>query len=497
MLDWGIRRLRLFGLVMWTVWSTTAGATSGGSDALLPDPSADALSASELASRLDRILAAPAARSGFLGVYVVDVGTGEVLYDHQGDKRFMPASNLKLFTTTTALDALSGDFRWQTILYFNGSVTGDTLVGDLIVRGSGDPSFGSARYRTDPLQEWARELSRAGVRAIRGRIIGDDNAFEDDPYADGWDVGLIATQSYAPSSSGLSYRDNLIDVTVRGRPNNAQPLVTQSPVPHFSLENMATSRPGRGASLDVRRLPGSTSLRLTGTIGAGETRRLRLPVGNPTLYTVSSLALYLRASGIEVDAEVFDGDDIPGGVSYRGAAPLLAHVSPPLDRMIHLINKNSNNFYAEQVFRSLSPGGTTGGAEARVKQLLRKAGVATEDLSIRDGSGLSRKDLVTPKSFVQLLAYMVKHPAWDSFTRSLPRGGERGTTLARRLSDVTVQAKTGSIEYARALTGYVVTRDNRLLAFSVIANNYAASGGAISGTLDGIVRTLAAYRADV
>ena len=224
---------------------------------------------------------------------------------------------------------------------------------------------------------------------------------------------------------------------------------------------------------------------------------MRLPVGNPTLYAVSSLARYLRASGIQVDAEVFDGDDLPGGVNYRGAMPLLAHVSPPLDRMIHLINKNSNTFYAEQVFRSLAPSGTTSAAESRVKQLLRKAGVATDALSIRDGSGLSRKDLVTPKSLVQLLAYMVKHPEWDAFTQSLPRGGERGTTLARRLSDVTVQAKTGSIEYARALTGYVVTRDNRLLAFSIIANNYAVSGGSISGTLDGIVRTLAAYRADV
>ncbi len=497
MLDWRDRLSRRPGLVTLALCVLALGARPARS---APEPSApdpETASVSELATRLDRLLAAPGVQSAFWGVYVMDVGSGAVLYDHYGDKRFMPASNLKLFTTTTALDALSGHHRWQTILFFNGSVRGDTLVGDLIVRGSGDPSFGSARYRTDPLQEWARELSRAGVRAIQGRIIGDDDAFEDAPYADGWDVGLIATRAYAPSSSGLSYRDNLIDVIVRGRPNGAAPLVTQSPVPHFEVENVATSRSGRGSSLEIYRLPASTSLRVTGTIGSGETRRMRLPVGNPTLYAVSSLALYLRASGIQVDAEIVDGDDLPGKVNYRGAMPLLAHVSPPLDRMIHLINKNSNNFYAEQVFRSLAPSGTTSAAETRVKQLLRKAGVATEGLSIRDGSGLSRKDLVTPKSLVQLLAYMVKHPEWDAFTQSLPRGGERGTTLARRLSGVSVQAKTGSIEYARALTGYVVTRDNRLLAFSIIANNYASSGGTISGTLDGIVRTLAAYRADV
>lgn len=448
-----------------------------------------------LTTRLDRLLEAPSARSAFWGVYVLDVSTREVLYDHDGDKRFMPASNQKLFTTTTALDVLRSDFRYQTVLYFRGEVSGDTLVGDLILRGSGDPTFGSARYRTDPLQEWARELKRLGVKSVRGRIIGDDNVFDDKPYADGWDVGLIATQSYAPSSSGLSYRDNLIDVLVRGRQDGSAPLVTESPAPHFLIENTAVTG-GRGASLAIDRLPGSITLRLGGGIGAGVSRRLRLPVGNPTLYAVSCFDVYLRAAGIQVDARPMDGDDVPGGLSYRGAQPLLTYVSPPLRQLIGLINKNSNNFYAEQVFRTFAPRGSARAGDTKVKELLRKAGVRGESLSIRDGSGLSRKDLVTPRSVAELLAYMYHHPEWDAFTKSLPRGGERGTTLARRLSDVPVQAKTGTLEYARALSGYVVTRNNSVLAFSVLANNFSGSGGNISGTVDAIVRTLAAYRGE-
>ena len=454
-------------------------------------PAPDPADPNSLAPALDRILDAPGARSAFWGVHVKNLTTGEVLYDRNGDKRLMPASNQKLFTTATALDALGSAYRYQTVLYFRGDVEADgTLTGDLVIRGSGDPTFGDPRFGASPLRTWARTLAEAGVTGFRGRIIGDDNVFDDVPFPEGWDVHLAGNRSYATGTSGLSYRNNIIDLVVRGGRSGTAPIVQVRPTVMFSVQNQARTA-GRGAAIRVRQDPGA--LTIAGSIGPGQAQRVRLPVPNPTLFTAASFEDELRSAGLEVEAELVDVDEL-GRYAYNGAQPLLAHLSPTMRQIVRLINKTSNNFFAEHVFRTFSRNGTADGGTERVEALLLRAGVPGRSVSVRDGSGLSRKDMVTPQSVVQLLSYMYQHPEWKEFTRSLPTGGERGSTLGRRLHGIPVQAKTGSIEFSRALSGYVSTRSEDVLAFSIIANNYATSSGRITGTIDAVVRTLAQYR---
>ena len=167
------------------------------------------------------------------------------------------------------------------------------------------------------------------------------------------------------------------------------------------------------------------------------------------------------------------------------------HVSPPLDEILKVVNKESNNFYAEQVFRSVAPGGGAEAAERRVKVLLSKAGISADRLSIRDGSGLSRKNLVTPHALGRLLAYMRDHPESDAFVSSLPSGGEPQTTLRGRLHNVPVRAKTGSLEFVRALSGYTTTSDGRQVAFAVLANNFTGPSYAVTQSIDRVVASLA------
>ncbi len=456
-------------------------------------PSTSPEASAYLASRIDDHLDAPGADTAFWGVHVVDVATGRMVYSRNGDKRLIPASNLKLLTTAAALDALSSEHRYQTVLYMRGEIEGETLVGDLIIRGSGDPSFGSRRFREDPLRTWAKRLAEMGIRRIEGRIIGDDNAFDDQPYQEGWDVGLIGTRTYATGTGGLPYRDNIAHIVVRGGQAGAPVRVSQSPGRHLVIVNKAYAISRGRSGLRLVRTAGSNSVRLEGGVRAGHRQTIRIPVSDPTRYMLSAFESYLYAEDIVLEGTLEDIDDLRSRPGYRGAQPLFAHISPPLGTLIQLVNKNSNNFYAEQIFRTIGDRGDARSAERRIRNLAERAGASTSGLSVCDGSGLSRKDLVSPQLFAQVLAHMFTHEEWESFSASLPRGGERGSTLARRLTNVPVQAKTGSLEFARALSGYVYTKGNNVLAFSAIANNYSTSGGQISRTLDAIVRTLASY----
>jgi D-alanyl-D-alanine carboxypeptidase/D-alanyl-D-alanine-endopeptidase (penicillin-binding protein 4) len=155
------------------------------------------------------------------------------------------------------------------------------------------------------------------------------------------------------------------------------------------------------------------------------------------------------------------------------------------------MNKESNNFYAEQVFRSYGWGGSAKGAARRTKSFLREADINTRQVLIHDGSGLSRKDLITPQAMVKLLAHMTEHEEREAFLASLPRGGERNTTLDYRLSRTDVQAKTGSLEFVRGLSGYTKRPNGNRVAFALFANNYTGPSYQISRTIDDIVRAVA------
>ena len=445
-----------------------------------------------LADRIDRIVQNGAARSAFWGIYVQDLTTGQVLYRLNADKTLMPASTQKLFTTATALDALGHDFRYETTLYFDGKVEGSVLKGDLIIQGSGDPTFGSRHMPgPDPLRTWAQALAQMGVTRLEGRIIGDDNAFADELYAEGWDVSYIATATYAQATSGLSYRDNLAQVSVRGTRSGRAANLQADPSGYLDLQNRVTTHGRRrGGSVRLDRVVGTETVTLHGAVSRSYRSTIDVPVHDPTAFTLHSFRRQLEAAGVRVATTLVDVDELRQKPDYQQAQPLMMHLSPPLSEIMANINKQSNNFYAEHVFRTFSWGGTTNGGERRAKALLARAGVDVSGLSIRDGSGLSRKDMITPEAMGRLLAFMHTHPDVATFKASLARGGEAGSTLRGRLKGQGVQAKTGSLQYVRALSGYATARNGHPLAFVVIANNYTTSPGTIKQTIDRIVRTL-------
>ena len=444
------------------------------------------------AAAVDEILSDAALPSAVWGVLAVDAQTGRVVVSRGAGTLLLPASTLKLFTTAAALDALGPDFRFTTGLYHLGSTSGSTLRGDLVIRGAADPTFGSDEMPNlgNPLTRWAEALYAAGVRRIEGRIVGDDDRTDDAPYPEGWDVTHIATEPYAPAIGGLAYADNLLSLRLDGG------RVEASPAGFAAIRREPAGRVRGGSStLTIRRALGSDEFTVAGSVPSREAT-VRLPVANPTRYAVHAFAARLAAAGIDVSAAtLWDVDDLDRPPDYSGAEPLLVSVSPSLARIVEHTNKESDNLYAEHLLRALSPEGSAAAGVARVRALLALAGAPdADDLSIQDGSGLSRKDLITPASMVALLRHMRRHPASAAFMASLPTGGGAGSTLRNRLGGVPVRAKTGSISYARCLSGYVVGPGGETLAFTVMANNYTDEGARITGAMDGIVRALATGR---
>ncbi len=455
-----------------------------------PPPASDTL-----AARLDRVLRTSRAEPVFWGIYVRDVSSGRVLYERNADHAFLPASNQKLFTTAAALDALGSTYRYETTLHFDGAVQDSIMRGDLIIRGSGDPSFGSVEIRSvDPLRVWAERLHAMGVRRIEGRLIGDDDVFDDRPYPEGWDVDYITSQasrSMGTTTSGLAYRDNVVVVRIRATRPGAPPSVETIPEGAVTINNEATTSARRyGAGVRVTRSFQSNAINVIGSVPRYYRGSVVVPVVNPTLFAVESFRLALEEAGIETDVAAIDIDDLSDKPNTRGIDPLFVALSPPLADLIAITNKESNNFYAEQIFRTYGWAGSVRGGANRTETFLRRAGIDTRPLLIRDGSGLSRKDLTTPRALVDLLVYMDKHRERDAFQASLALGGEPQTTMEYRLRNVPVQAKTGSLRFIRTLSGYATRPDGSRVAFALFANNYTGPSYRVTNTFDEIVRTL-------
>ncbi|MEM1044249.1 MAG: D-alanyl-D-alanine carboxypeptidase/D-alanyl-D-alanine-endopeptidase [Bacteroidota bacterium] len=431
----------------------------------------------------------------FWGVYVQNLQTGEVVVSRNADKNLMPASNMKLVTVATALDALGPDFRYVTRLYFDGTAGGEagdsTLRGDLVLRGSGDPTFGSVLAGPDPLRAWAEQLRAMGVRRIEGRLIGDDDVMDERPYANGWDISYIATEDWAAPAGGLTFRDNLVTLSMAGTRPGEPAEVTTDPAGYVEVTGDLATRGRRGYNpLRIRRTVGTNQIQVEGSVSSRYEGAARIPIQDPTAFTLHAFAERLRDAGITVAAEVVDADNLEEPPSYA-ADPVLVHLSPPLLDILTTVNHRSNNLYAEQVFRTFSGNGGATGGERRVLAFLERAGIRTDGIAVRDGSGLSRKNLLTPETLGQLLAYVYRSPMRGAFVATLPQGGEEQTTLRYRLPGLPVRAKTGALEHVRALSGYAAGADGTPYVFVAIANNFTSRSSLISVAQNEIATAIA------
>ncbi len=433
------------------------------------------------------------------GVQIEDLKSGDVIFQKNGDKLLIPASNQKLLTAAAILLELGPEATFDTQLYRTGPVENGILKGDLVVRGGGDPSLGG-RFHNDDItftfRQWASTLKQAGIQQIEGRIIGDDNIFDDVAYGAGWQVDYLA-HWYAAEISALSFNDNCIDLLIRpgGQIGKPAAITVRPDTNYLEIINKSqtVSKLPRGAGqlreIDIRRDPDSRRLRIHGPVLAKAKQNLEwASVPNPTLFAVTVLKEVLEKEGIKVNGEAQDIDQAEGLSSTADSVPqswVLVHTekSPPLSELLKVYLQNSQNLYGECFLKylgyaSTKQSGTSDSGIKRMKQLLKRVGVPEDGYRPMDGSGLARGNLITAEAFCRLLAGMAKNPHAETFKNALPLSGKRGSLDGRMRNtkaEGRVLAKTGYISRVRTLSGYVESRNGDTYVFSFLANNFRTS----------------------
>jgi len=438
---------------------------------------------SEFSEQLDDIFNDPNFSSSQWGVVIQSLANGEYFYKRNEDKLFIPASDLKLVTSAAALINLGNDYRFKTELYRRGKVDGSVLRGDLIVKGFGDPTISGRLYDgeiTKIFEDWADSLLQLGIDEIAGNIIGDGTVFDNVNLGEGWAWDHESDWFAAPTGA-LSLNENCIDILVKPTAKGQKASLSLQPSTNYvTILNRVYTVPADSITdINVYRERGTNIITVSGTVcEKSDTLRYYSTINSPTQFFVVVLKDVLQKKGIVVRGFGTDANDLTESLDYTKANILFTHHSVPLSLILNIMNKNSYNFYAEQLLKTLGyekeKYGTVANGLRVVKSFLSTIGVNTEGLSIVDGSGLSRLNLVSPKQFISLLSFMYKHNLFKFFYNSQSIAGRDGT-LAERFQKTRVEdnlhAKTGMLEGVRSLSGYIYTGDKELVAVSLIVNN--------------------------
>jgi len=402
-----------------------------------------------LRHRVDSLISRPEFRSAEWAILAVDPTSGDTLYAHNAATLMVPASNMKLITSSVALAQLGGDFRFTTTFSAHGTIANGVLKGDLVVTGRGDPTLsdrtrGSARAAMDTI---ADSVIAHGIRSITGHIYSGADNFPGPHVGAGWSWDDL-TESYGAGVDELLFNEGIGRVVVH--------------------------------------------------IANGDSLVKSAPAANPTLDYLTELASALQTRGVHT------GLGVAESVVPRDGIPLdtlFVTISVPLHAILPYFLKPSQNQIGEVLMRTIglerTGVGTADSGIAVASRQLHAWGIPRDGYELHDGSGMARADLISPATLVSILGRMQSSPDFEAFYSALPVAGVDGT-IAQRMRGTRAQgnvhAKTGSLQWVRSLSGYVTDGDGKRLIFSILANKWTTPSRVVTATADSIAATLAAYR---
>jgi D-alanyl-D-alanine carboxypeptidase/D-alanyl-D-alanine-endopeptidase (penicillin-binding protein 4) len=454
---------------------------------------------------LERIFADPNFANAQWGVEVVSLDRGETLFEHNPYLLYMPASNNKLLTSTAALVRLGPDFHFETAVMTDGDIGGGVLRGNLIISGAGDPSFAARFHSDDPFavfRDWARHLKEIGVTRIEGDLVGDDEAFPEPWLGDSWEWDDLP-YGYAAPVSALQFNENT--VTAEIAPADKQETaasIKMRPLPDYLTVDcrVLTAPEGSGTHIEIQRAETGESVVIRGRVPLkAEPDAETIAVRYPTMFFLQALKRTLLSEGVDVgQCNLVRARE--SSVSRPGLKRLWTHTSPPLAEILKPLLKVSQNLYAETLARTLglaaARGGTFEEGKTIVEETLRSMGIERGTYLYADGSGLSRRDLISADLLVRIFKYMYHHKYFPQFYEALPIAGVDGTITGRMKgtkAENNVHAKTGTMASVRSLSGYLRTPDGEMVAFAIIANNFLASSKAAEFVQDAATERLANF----
>ncbi|SFA90585.1 MULTISPECIES: D-alanyl-D-alanine carboxypeptidase/D-alanyl-D-alanine-endopeptidase [unclassified Bacillus (in: firmicutes)] len=415
------------------------------------------------------------------GISVRDASSGKVIYEHLANTRLRPASNMKLLTAAAALSVLGPKYRFSTEVYTTGKVTGSVLEGDLYLKGKGDPTLLKSDFA-----KLTKELKEKGITQITGNVFADDSWYDDVrlpldlPWSDEFTYygAQISALSASPNED-YDVGSVVVEVTSGngiGKPGNVK--ITPDTDYVQIINRVTTVTPDGKKEVKFKREHGSNKIIIEGMIPyKAKLAREWISVWEPTGYALALFRQALSEEKINVNGQ-FQKGAVPDQATLT-----LTHSSMPLSELLVPFMKLSNNAHAEILVKEMGrvvkgEGSWEKGLEVMESEL-KKLGVNTENLVMRDGSGISHVNLVPAQEISQLL-YDVQNKDWfPTYLNSLPVAGMEekmtGGTLRKRMKEAplrgNVRAKTGSISTVSTLAGYVKTQSGDGVVFSILLNN--------------------------
>lgn len=496
-----MRLSRLFPLVLAAGCGVLAPASG-----LAPSGAFPRVGARALRRAIDSVTTSPEFSNGHWGVLAV-TASGDTLYSRNAGKLFLPASNQKLLTGAVALAQLGPDYRYRTVFVAHGLIVDGVLEGDLAVIGRGDPSVSDHMLHDamQPLRAVADSLAGRGIRRIRGTVRPEGNAFPEPVLGFGWSWDDLDAD-YSAATDELLFNEGFSEVVVRGgrapgdspqietRPTHTWPklrtsVTTVARVPNTTDSMSRVPRPG----VHVRKDTLTGDVFVDGTIAAGDSVIETVTHRDPDAAYIAALREAMTDRGIAI------GDGAVPGQTRADTVGVIT--SPPLSAILPIFLKPSQNQIGEILFKTLGlergQSDTADAARHVVEAQLKAWGARDDGYVVRDGSGLSRYDYVSPETIVHVLDAMRHSQDFLLFYQSLPVAGVDGTIQNRMRgtpAENNVHAKTGSVAQARSLSGYVRALDGDTVMFSILANNWSVSADRVTAAADSIAARLASYR---
>ena len=525
-------------LVAANVAAQTASPSPTASPTPTPTPvSRPVQTLADLQTRIRSRLFAPELRRGQVGIKIVSLKTGKVVYDDNSEKYFMPASNMKNFTVAAALERLTPSYTIATTVYAPAAPDANGVVKGLRIFGRGDVSISTAFFplddsdkdpvsgTTDPNKVYYKGIDRlvekivaAGVKRVEGNLIGDETYFTGNAIPSSWEWDDLQWY-YGAEISALPINDNAVDLSVKpstvGQSCNVR-VAPYNPVVRI-LNQCTTTAAGTQRTLRIEKKLDQNILEITGTLPSGNNGfNGSVTVSRPADLFIALLKERLAAKGVVVTGQARTMNKVlPGG--SEDSFEIARLESPPLSVIAAKTMKPSQNMYTETLLWTLgeqsratttsftAPGGgtttlSTADSSAlgisAVKRFLNEIGVAPDGIIQHDGSGLSRHNLITPAAVVQLYTYMGKQSRFSQAWRdSLTIGGVDGTLRNRfkgTRASGNVRGKTGTIDQVSALSGYVTTAGGEELVFSMVVNG-VNEASARTSAMDEIIVNIANF----
>lgn len=440
-------------------------------------------SGDDLADRIDSRIRNSPLRNAIWGIHVED-GQGTVLYSRNEEVLLVPASVRKLFSATTIANCRPLGYRFRTELWLAGEIENGVLHGNLIIRGSGDPSLGS-RYEprtVEVFDQWAAAVRGLGIRTINGGVVADVSLFDENHYPGSWKYDNIG-ESWAPPIDALAFNENGVGIFMTAFGCGRYWVATD---PWFVPVRADTNCTGRHLSMQSAE---ENSIVVRGNAGKadyGERFTTIKSIPDPALYAAQALQVELEEVGVRTLAEARVTRSAMDGQVQLGTIE-----SPPLYTLLGTMLESSSNLFAEMLYKSISneePRSWEGAQSVERFFLTQVVGLDEESFLFEDGSGLGVENWVTARSTVELLRWMTSPSRRGIWEEILATPGESGT-LKRRLKEFQgrLWGKTGTLDAVRALAGYFIRPDGQLRYFAIIVNNHTAPAWKAGEVIDQIV----------